>query len=103
MRDKELRRMLANLFTPNDRLILTQAQSPRTAPVHWLKSMTDAWDSSRISVTSNAEQALTEALNVTSGNNVVCVTGSLYLLGEAFRILKAPRFEAYNSYQRDIA
>jgi dihydrofolate synthase / folylpolyglutamate synthase len=87
MRDKALTEMVAALFPAAERLVLTQPDTPRAASVEELITMTTGWDSSRISVAPNIAEAIKQARSVTEPEGIICVTGSLYLLGEAFMIL----------------
>ena len=86
MGDKDLKSMAAILFPAAEHLILTQPDTSRAASPALLKSMTVGLDSSRISVTRNIEEALRQASRVTQADEMTCVTGSLYLVGEALSI-----------------
>jgi dihydrofolate synthase/folylpolyglutamate synthase len=96
MRDKSLVEMAAILFPAAARLVLTQADNPRSASAEELEEIARAMDLPNISVTRSISEALREANEVTSRPGLICITGSLYLLGEAKALLGAATLIASN-------
>ncbi len=89
MRDKNLMEMAAILFPVAARLVLTQADNPRSASAEELRAIADAIGVPKVVVTHSISEALTKAHEVTSSPGLVCITGSLYLLGEAKALMNA--------------
>ncbi len=90
MQDKQLEEMGALIFPLADRLILTSIDSPRTAdPDVLLEIAQRHLQSERIAFADSADEAMRLALDQTPETGVVCVTGSLYLIGELRPIILA--------------
>ena len=90
MRDKNLVEMAAILFPAAARLVLTQAENPRSASAEELEEIARAIGVPNVFVTHSVSEALTKANEVTSPPGLICITGSLYLLGEVKALLKGP-------------
>ena len=83
MNDKRLEEIAPILFPAADRLILTQPDNPRAAGVGRLQSLAASIvDDERITVVPSVGQAFQLAKDVTPPDGLICITGSLYLLGE---------------------
>jgi dihydrofolate synthase/folylpolyglutamate synthase len=82
MRDKALGEMAAILFPAAAELILTHIENPRAASLEMMKSALPKNSDSRIHFATSVTEALRIAKDVTPANGLVCVTGSLYLIGE---------------------
>ncbi len=83
MSDKRLDEMAAILFPGVHRLILTQPNNPRAASVETLQTMARSLiPVGRIISAPRVSEALKQAHEVTPPAGVICVTGSLYLVGE---------------------
>lgn len=87
MRDKHLDQMAAILFPIASRLVLTQPENPRAATVEALQRVAlglnnPQMDPQRISSTRSVVDAIRIARERTPGHGLICVTGSLYLIGE---------------------
>ena len=90
MRDKRLSEMAAILFSKADQLILTQIDNPRAASLEELGAAAPPnFYRSRIRQASSIEAALQSAYSVTVPENLILVTGSLYLVGAAQQMLRA--------------
>lgn len=88
MNDKRLEEIATILFPGADRLILTQPDSPRAAEVEGLKRLaTRIVNSQKITTARSVSEALQQAKDVTPSDGLICVTGSLYLLGEVKAIM----------------
>jgi dihydrofolate synthase/folylpolyglutamate synthase len=90
MRDKNLEEMAAILFPAAARVVLTQPDNPRSASAEELQDIAAATGVPNVFVTRSVSKALLKANEVTSSAGLICITGSLYLLGEAKAILSAP-------------
>jgi dihydrofolate synthase/folylpolyglutamate synthase len=83
MRDKGLQEMLATLTPRAEKVVLTAFSNPRAASVELLsKAMPTKLSLNKTSFANSAVEALQEALAITPTGGLVCVTGSLYLVGE---------------------
>jgi len=83
MADKQLDEMAATLFPIAGQLILTQARNPRFARVEDLQRLAEKYapqSSSEMILESNS--AIERAISSSAPNGAICVTGSLYLVGE---------------------
>jgi dihydrofolate synthase/folylpolyglutamate synthase len=90
MRDKALPAMAATLFPKAHELILTELDNPRTATIEMLQAVVpENFDKARVLCSFSAGEAVRIARQVTPANGLVCVTGSLYLVGAAQQALKA--------------
>jgi dihydrofolate synthase/folylpolyglutamate synthase len=88
MRDKDLTEITATLFPIARRLILTVASNPRSATIETLAQLVPQdFDSSRITLAPSVSEALQAARAVTPSDGIICVTGSLYLIGEVQSII----------------
>jgi dihydrofolate synthase/folylpolyglutamate synthase len=91
MRDKALTEMAAILFTKVNELILTKLDNPRAATGEMLQEAVPAdFDQARVRLASSAAEALKIARVITSPDGLICVTGSLYLVGAVQEILNRP-------------
>jgi dihydrofolate synthase / folylpolyglutamate synthase len=83
MRDKDLAEIATILFPAAQHLILTQPANPRAAALEQLARLAPhGLDSSRITLAPSASEALSMARAQTASTGIICVTGSLYLIGE---------------------
>jgi dihydrofolate synthase/folylpolyglutamate synthase len=90
MRDKALAEIGAILFPAAERLVLTAPRSPRAATVEELLRVVPADDPPRsVALAPSAADALTLARAQTPAGGTICVTGSLYLVGEIKALLAA--------------
>jgi dihydrofolate synthase/folylpolyglutamate synthase len=90
MNDKRLEENAEILFPAAEVLILTQPDNPRAAGVEKLRRLAVRFVSSdKVIVSASVAEAIDRARDQTAPGGIICVTGSLYLLGEAIAILKA--------------
>lgn len=88
MRDKALGEMAAALLPRAEVLILTALDNPRAASVDALRAaVPDTFDEGKVLGASTIEDALQIARRVIPANGLVCVTGSLYLVGTVQKVL----------------
>ncbi|HEY0728863.1 MAG TPA: folylpolyglutamate synthase/dihydrofolate synthase family protein [Pyrinomonadaceae bacterium] len=78
MRDKKLDQLAEILFPIPDLLILTTVNNPRSATVETLASLAHR----TVIKTASSAEALRVAIAQTPKDGLICVTGSLYLIGE---------------------
>ncbi len=91
MMDKALLEMAATLFPKADELILTELDNPRAATGEILLSAVPAdFDKARVRVASSVTEAVQLARRVTPEAGLICVTGSLYLVGAIQQVLNEP-------------
>ncbi|HEV2881186.1 MAG TPA: Mur ligase family protein [Pyrinomonadaceae bacterium] len=83
MRDKDLDEIAATLFPAADKLILTRPNNPRAATLDALAALAATRDVNRSPIlTESPADALRAAVACTPPEGIICVTGSLYLVGE---------------------
>jgi len=90
MKDKRLQEMASLLFPFANELILTEIDNPRAASLQDLIGAIPAdLDRSKISTAGSVGEALLKAREVTPDDGLICITGSLYLIGAAQEILNS--------------
>jgi len=82
MGDKKLERIGEILFPLADNLILTAIENPRAASVETLESIARRFARGSITKSTTVTDAFNTALRITPRHGMICVTGSLYLIGE---------------------
>ncbi len=83
MRDKRLEEMAEILFPAADYIVLTEIDNPRAATTEILHTIAlRCKPPNAISAVKSSAKALTAAHEKTASNGLICVTGSLYLIGE---------------------
>jgi dihydrofolate synthase/folylpolyglutamate synthase len=96
MRDKDLDVMAGTLFPAAEHLVLTELANQRTATKETLRQLASHHaPARRVTVTESVAEALRAAAERTEAGGVICVTGSLYLIGEAQELLKHKEHESY--------
>jgi dihydrofolate synthase / folylpolyglutamate synthase len=86
MRDKDLTEIAATLFPVARRLILTRPLNPRAATPEMLARLVPPdFDAASLTLASSPVEALRAADHLTPPGGLVCVTGSLYLVGEVMQ------------------
>lgn len=103
MQDKNVEDVGNILFPKADRLILTRSSNSRArSPEDLLDAVPEYVDRDRISLADTVEEALRTALGRFAGpNRLVLVTGSLYLVGEARRILHDRNFRIGQNFRNN--
>lgn len=88
MNDKRIEEFASILFPAADQLIVTQPDNVRAAGVERLEGLaTGILSHERILAAPLVSEALQLAKHLTPPNGLICVTGSIYLLGEVKAIL----------------
>jgi dihydrofolate synthase / folylpolyglutamate synthase len=82
MRDKQLDQIGEILFPIVDLLILTTIENPRSASIEMLEPIANRFAKGRVVKTQSSVQALRIATEMTPPNGLICIAGSLYLIGE---------------------
>jgi len=82
MRDKKLEEIAQILFPLANCLILTPVGNPRTASLETLAPLARRFARGAVIEANSAAEAVRIAITQTSDNGLICVTGSLYLIGE---------------------
>jgi len=90
MKDKRLEEIAEILFPVADYLILAPPDNPRAADTNeLLKLAVCVVQRDKIVASGSAREAITLAKKMTPDRGIICVTGSLYLVGETMAILNA--------------
>jgi folylpolyglutamate synthase/dihydrofolate synthase len=87
MRDKKLDQIAEILFPLADCLILTSIDNPRAASIETLAPLARRFGPKRIIESTSSTAAVHTAITETPDNGLICVTGSLYLIGETRQII----------------
>jgi folylpolyglutamate synthase/dihydrofolate synthase len=89
MRDKDISEIAAILFPKAKNLILTKPDNTRSAnPKDLIKFVPVDVDPENVFLSDTVPEAIEKALAV-AGPDLICITGSLYLVGEAQNILRS--------------
>ena len=94
MKDKALDEMASILFPIANKLILTEVDNLRGASLETLKSIVRAGFGSRTHFSKSPAEALHIANELAGPNGLICVTGSLYLVGAFQEIARPARLES---------
>lgn len=91
MNDKRLEEIAAILFPAADQLVLTRPDNPRAAAIDKLQDLGNSiLERQNIISTRSVSEALQKAREITPADGLICVTGSLYLVGEIKAIMNEP-------------
>lgn len=82
MRDKQLEQMGKILFPCADTLIVTTVNNPRSATLERLREVADHFARGKVFTSESSADALRIARAETSPEGLICIAGSLYLVGE---------------------
>jgi dihydrofolate synthase/folylpolyglutamate synthase len=82
MRDKKLDQIAEILFPMAEYLILTPVQNPRSASITTLAPLAKQFARGVVIETPSSDEAIHTAIARTPKDGLICVTGSLYLIGE---------------------
>jgi len=82
MRDKQLDQMGEILFPVADVLILTPVVNPRSASMEMLRPVAERFARGTVIETDSSAEALRVAIAKTPPEGLICIAGSLYLIGE---------------------
>jgi dihydrofolate synthase/folylpolyglutamate synthase len=82
MSDKQLDRIGEILFPIADNLILTTIDNPRAASLKTLDTIATQFSLGSVTKSETVDAAHRTALRITPAEGLICVTGSLYLIGK---------------------
>jgi dihydrofolate synthase/folylpolyglutamate synthase len=86
MRDKAISEMTEILFPLADRVIATRAENPRSASPEEIEQAAGR-TGAEIQTAANVADALQRAKSLARQDSLIVVTGSIYVVGEAMRLL----------------
>ncbi|MBA2735806.1 MAG: bifunctional folylpolyglutamate synthase/dihydrofolate synthase [Pyrinomonadaceae bacterium] len=90
MNDKDLSEIGEILFPKAEKLIFTKPDNPRSMEIaELLKFVPMDFNKENLILTETVEQAIEKAKEISLKNQLILVTGSLYLVGEAQKLLKS--------------
>jgi dihydrofolate synthase/folylpolyglutamate synthase len=87
MSDKDLARITSLLFPLASQIVLTCVDNPRAASLKTLSHFVHDNSATAVTYAESALIALETARRITPPNGMICLTGSLYLVGEIKRLL----------------
>ncbi|MFN2406892.1 MAG: folylpolyglutamate synthase/dihydrofolate synthase family protein [Pyrinomonadaceae bacterium] len=82
MSNKKLDQLAAVLFPLANCLVLTTLDNPRAAPLEQLTPLAQRFARGAVIETASSTEAVRTAMTQTPPEGLICVTGSLYLIGE---------------------
>jgi len=82
LNDKDYRTMLKKIVPMADRVIITRPRTERAMSSGEVASVLERCNHKNIEVVENSLDALKRAFSIADINDLICVTGSLYLVGE---------------------
>ncbi len=88
MRDKNLTEIGRIIFPKAETLIFTKPDNPRSLEISELLNFVPADYENKVFETQTVAESIEKAREISTLNNLILVTGSLYLVGEAQKILK---------------
>src|SRR5215471_219623 len=89
MREKAVEEMTASLFPKADKVILTSLDNPRASSVQeLLAALPEDVAQAKIIRSSRLDDAIELAQRATPANGIICITGSLYLVGTVQEMLR---------------
>ena len=87
MKDKDLRTTLREIAPLADILIFTKPQSERSARTSQLKGALSSTMHQKVICIDSVQAAINKARALASGSDLICIAGSLYLVGAARQLL----------------
>jgi dihydrofolate synthase / folylpolyglutamate synthase len=85
--DKDMAGVAKELSQVFDQIIATRAENPRSASPESLAALFIT-EGKPVSIAESISQALEQATQIAKENDLICVTGSLFVVGEALKNLK---------------
>jgi dihydrofolate synthase / folylpolyglutamate synthase len=82
LNDKDYKTMMKKVVPMADRLIVTRPKTERAMPTGEVASVLARYSYKNIEIVENSLDALKRALSIADINDLICITGSLYLVGE---------------------
>ncbi|MGD0275230.1 MAG: folylpolyglutamate synthase/dihydrofolate synthase family protein [Syntrophales bacterium] len=101
LNDKNVHRMMDQLSPMADILILTDPSTDRARPADdYVNAVTDC---RHVEICHHPRDALRRAYQMASAGDLICITGSLYLVGEMKKIIPLPPYCDNRSSKRQTA
>ena len=85
--DKDLDNILKEIVTVGDLIIVTRSKNPRAAPPEDLSQRIESLCGKQPEITDNTQDAVIAAKRLASKEDLICITGSVYVAGEAMQAL----------------
>ncbi|HHT9145168.1 MAG TPA: bifunctional folylpolyglutamate synthase/dihydrofolate synthase, partial [Candidatus Wunengus sp. YC61] len=85
--DKDLDNILREIVTVGDSIIVTRSKNPRAASSEDLYQRIERLCGKQSEITDNTQDAVTSAKRMASKEDLICITGSAYVAGEAMQAL----------------
>ena len=82
LRDKRVEEIAKILFPCVDHIVLTNIQNPRSTSAESMLSFAQQYSTGSVTSATTSSEAIEQALKCTRPDGMICVTGSLYLVGE---------------------
>jgi dihydrofolate synthase/folylpolyglutamate synthase len=90
MNDKQLDEVGEFLFPAADKVVLTKPNNPRAADLDVLQKLAGRFvQGENLFATSSVSEAIQRAKAITPPGGMICITGSLYLIGEIKALIKS--------------
>lgn len=87
--DKDLDNILREILTVADSIMVTKSKNPRAALPEDLYQRIERLCGKQAKIFHSTQDAVIAAKQIVSQNDLICITGSAYVAGEAIQILKA--------------
>ncbi len=85
--DKDLDNILKEIITVGDSIIVTRSENPRSAAPEDLYQRIEKLCGKQPEITDSTQDAVTAAKRMASKEDLICITGSAYVAGEAMQAL----------------
>ncbi len=92
MKDKDLAEIAEILFPKADKLIFTKADNPRSVEPQEFLNLSREYEVEAVFTADDVFRAIKIARQITTKDSLILVTGSLYLIGEAQKILQSKNY-----------
>jgi dihydrofolate synthase/folylpolyglutamate synthase len=92
LNDKDYGSMLRRIVPLADHLIITRPQTDRAAPPGKIETVASRYTRQKTEIVENSLDAVKRALSLADLNDLICITGSLYLVGEVKQAFREQTF-----------
>lgn len=84
LQDKSIKKMLTTILPLADSIITTQSSNPRACPAELLAEKIQKIDANKkIIIQPNISEAIQQAISLLNTDDLLCISGSLFTIGEA--------------------
>ncbi|TLD40891.1 MAG: Dihydrofolate synthase [Candidatus Jettenia ecosi] len=87
--DKDLDNILQEIVTVSDLIMVTKSKNPRAALPQELYQRVERLCGKQAKIFHTTQDAIVAAKQIASQDDLICITGSAYVAGEAMQVLKA--------------